>query len=132
MLSVDILIPFTEDRRELLAKAIKSIGEQTYREFINVGCIKDLGAGIADTRNKLLDNSKADYIFIMDSDDMLEPTCIERLVDEAEKGYDWVFPELVYIDINDNKMEAWGAKLQTLEEMHECKKIPHQSLIHVS
>jgi len=106
--TVSICIP-TYNRKEYLKETIDSILAQTYKNFEIVivddgstdgteDMIKELdfpvtyywqqNSGDAAARNKLIELAKGEYISFIDSDDLLMPDAIERLVRimEAENG----------------------------------------------
>jgi glycosyltransferase involved in cell wall biosynthesis len=101
---VSICIP-TYNRKEYLKETIASILAQTYQNFeiviVDDGstdgtaeAIKNLpipvkyhwqqNAGDAATRNKLIELAEGEYISFIDSDDLLVPDAIERMVNAAQ------------------------------------------------
>lgn len=83
----------------------------------------DKNQGIASVRNKLLDNATGDYILFVDSDDYIEPTAVESLVDIAENtGCDIVrsgYFEVKGNSIKEIKQKPWNDKTQLLKQ-HIC------------
>jgi glycosyltransferase involved in cell wall biosynthesis len=119
---VSICIP-TYNRREYLKETINSILDQTYKDYeiviVDDGStdgteqmIKELGipityywqqnSGDAAARNKLIELAKGKYISFIDSDDLLIPDAIERMmkVIEAENGEVVVYGSYFRIDQN--------------------------------
>jgi glycosyltransferase involved in cell wall biosynthesis len=117
---VSICIP-TYNRKEYLKETIQSILEQTYTDYeivvVDDGStdgtekmIKELGIpvtyywqenrGDAAARNKLIELAKGKYISFIDSDDLLIPDTIERLVKvaESENGNAIVYGSYFRID----------------------------------
>jgi glycosyltransferase involved in cell wall biosynthesis len=117
---VSICIP-TYNRKEYLKETIQSILDQTYKDYeivvVDDGStdetekmIKELGIpvtyfwqenmGDAAARNKLIELAKGKYISFIDSDDLLMPDTIERLVKvaESENGNAIVYGSYFRID----------------------------------
>ncbi|MBN2588500.1 MAG: glycosyltransferase [Sedimentisphaerales bacterium] len=120
--TVSVCIP-TYNRKEYLKETIKSILEQTYKDYeiviVDDGStdgteqmIKKLGipvtyhwqknSGDASARNKLIELAKGRYISFIDSDDLLLPDTLERLVKaiENEKGQAVAYGSYYRIDKN--------------------------------
>ncbi len=121
---VSICIP-TYNRREYLKETINSILAQTYKNYEIVivddgstdgteDMIKKLdfpvtyywqeNAGDAAARNKLIELAKGEYMSFIDSDDLLIPNAIERMVNamEAETEDVIVYGSYFRIDQNGN------------------------------
>ncbi len=119
---VSICIP-TYNRKEYLRETIDSILTQTYKDFeiviVDDGStdgteemIKELdfpityywqqNSGDAAARNKLIELAKGKYISFIDSDDLLMPDAIERLISvmETENGEVIVYGSYYRIDEN--------------------------------
>jgi len=102
MTDVSILIP-TYNRREFLAEALQSVREQTYGSFDCVVVDGNSTDGTADfldsldddwlhvhrhdqrrglpaARNTGLELADGEYVLFLDSDDLLYPFCVDRLV----------------------------------------------------
>ena len=120
--NVSICIP-TYNRREYLKETIDSILEQTYKDFEIVvvddgstdgteDMLKKLdvpvtyfwqpNSGDAAARNKLIELARGKYISFIDSDDLLMPDAIERMIRimEAENGDVIVYGSYFRIDRN--------------------------------
>jgi len=121
---VSICIP-TYNRKDYLKETINSILAQTYKDYEIVivddgstdgteDMIKNLGfpvtyhwqqnAGDAAARNKLITLAKGQYISFIDSDDLLMPDAIERMVSamEAQNEDAIVYGSYFRIDQNGN------------------------------
>lgn len=122
--TVSICIP-TYNRKEYLRETLDSILAQTYKDYeiviVDDGStdgtdemIKDLGfpvtyywqpnSGDAAARNKLIELARGRYISFIDSDDLLLPDAIERMVQimEAETEDVIVYGSYFRIDENGN------------------------------
>ncbi len=118
--TVSVCIP-TYNRKEYLKETIQSILEQTYKDYeiviVDDGStdgteqmIKELGIpvtyywqenqGDAAARNKLIEFAKGRYISFIDSDDLLLPDTLERLVKamENENGKAVIYGSYYRID----------------------------------
>jgi glycosyltransferase involved in cell wall biosynthesis len=118
--TVSVCIP-TYNRKEYLKETIQSILDQTYKDYeiviVDDGStdgteqmIKELGipvtyhwqenSGDASSRNKLIELARGKYISFIDSDDLLLPDTLERLVKvmEQENGQAVVYGSYYRID----------------------------------
>jgi glycosyltransferase involved in cell wall biosynthesis len=122
MPTVSICIP-TYNRKEFLKETLESVFAQTYEDYEVVivddgstdgtdGMIKDAGynlryhwqqnQGEPAARNSLVELARGRYISFLDSDDLLFPDSIERLVTAAEAEPDDVVVYGPYIRIDEN------------------------------
>lgn len=74
--------------------------EKLTAEIPNVRIIKnEKNSGISYTRNKLIDEAKGDYIWFIDSDDMIYPDTVKLLLNEAKKhNADIVIANYIKVD----------------------------------
>ncbi|MBW8001951.1 MAG: glycosyltransferase [Planctomycetes bacterium] len=121
---VSICIP-TYNRKEYLKETLDSILSQTYKDYeiviVDDGStdgteemLKELGIpityywqknnGDASARNKLIELAKGDYISFIDSDDLLMPDTIERLVKAIEIEDEEVIVYGSYFRIDEQSM----------------------------
>ena len=71
-----------EDRSmEIVEKETKRLGASERVEIIRHECNKGLG----EARNTAIDQCKTDYLYFLDSDDMMQPDAIEKLKAAAQK-----------------------------------------------
>lgn len=136
--TVSVCIP-TYNRKEYLKETIQSILDQTYKDYeivvVDDGStdgteqmLKELGipvtyhwqenSGDASARNKLIELANGKYISFIDSDDLLLPDTLERLVKvmEEENGQAVVYGSYYRIDKDG---EIYG----------KCKRILYSGLI---
>ena len=144
---VSVLI-VTHNRKELLRKCLESVRNQTYKNIetivVDDGSTDDftdlLGlatifvqipkSGIAIARNVAMEEASGEYYFILDSDDTIEPTCIEKSIEYIiENKADWLISELNIIDEENNIIGFFPSKIQTFEECFQSKYIPHPSTL---
>ena len=103
---ISVIIPFHDDY-DTLTDTLASVYWQTYRDFEiividdgskdpleevfyrfcgnydpmpNVTLLTQKNSGVASARNNGISNAKGEFILPLDSDDILVPTCLERMV----------------------------------------------------
>lgn len=86
--------------------------------------------GISKTRNECLRRATGEYLFILDDDDWLEPTCIEReMIKLNLEGYDRVFCDYTLVN-EKGVVTGWIAwKVQTIQELLGGNLMPHGSTL---
>ena len=120
--TVSICIP-TYNRRKYLRETINSIFQQTYKDYeiviVDDGStdgteemIRNLGfpviyywqenSGDAAARNKLIELAKGKYISFIDSDDLLMPDAIERMIKIMDTQKEDIIVYGSYFRINEN------------------------------
>lgn len=106
---VTVIVPVYQVAEILLRKSIESILQQTYSNIEllivddgspdNAGEICDdyaksdnrikvfhtTNGGVSNARNYALDRASGEYVFFVDSDDYLEPSCIDVLLEQQKK-----------------------------------------------
>lgn len=66
----------TDDSMDIVRSVVNSHPRRDAVRIIDHG----VNRGLGDTRNTSIDNAHGEYIYFMDSDDVITPDCIERLV----------------------------------------------------
>ncbi|MFH1369907.1 MAG: glycosyltransferase [Planctomycetota bacterium] len=135
MANVSICIP-TYNRKRYLEEAVQSCFAQTYKDYevviVDDGSadgteemIKNYGrkvryywqenAGDAAARNKLIELAKGQYVTFLDSDDLLVPDALERMVMAAESESEpvVVYGPYIRIDEHGNVTGRCKRKLRT-------------------
>jgi GT2 family glycosyltransferase len=91
---VAVLTVTLPGRQALLAECKASVKAQTYRSIVHFVAVGERGdGGPAAVRNEMASAVRtADWLFFLDDDDILDPTCIATLVahsDDADVVYPW-------------------------------------------
>lgn len=136
------------NRYDYLKECLESIRNQTFKDFelivVDDGSTEDMSGiedlcdiyyrfgenkGISATRNMSMDLARGEYIFIVDSDDVLEPTCIEEELNLIEDtGADMVFCRLPFINCEGVFVYGeFSVRVQTIPEVMREKLMPHPS-----
>jgi glycosyltransferase involved in cell wall biosynthesis len=141
---VSVLI-ITRNRRALLTSCIASVIDQSFTDFeivlVNDGSTEDMTpliprvhryvstppCGVGHARNVAIEASCGDYLYTLDSDDLLAPDALHVSVEVLEAtGADMVFSDLMLL-VGNEVVGYFGASEQTLPEVLRAKKIPHGS-----
>jgi glycosyltransferase involved in cell wall biosynthesis len=125
---VSVCIP-TYNRKDYLKEALKSVFAQTYKDYEVVivddgstdgteDMLKDSGydvryywaehIGQAAARNKLIELARGEYITFLDSDDLLFPDAVQKLMDVIDSYGPDVFAYGSYIGVDEH-----GSSLRT-------------------
>jgi glycosyltransferase involved in cell wall biosynthesis len=142
---ISILIA-TYNRYDYLKECLESIKNQTYKDIevvvVDDGSEDDTESlckdvvykkiphtGISAARNEAMRLAKGDIFMVVDSDDTLEPTCVEKEVAMLDKN-DMTFCDVVIVS-RDRKaiIGKFGAKVQDFKQCLSVKLIPHPSLM---
>ncbi len=71
----------TDDSMDVVRKVVNG---HTRRDAVRI-IDHVVNKGLGDTRNTSIDNARGEYIYFMDSDDVIAPDCIEKLVGYMEE-----------------------------------------------
>ena len=142
MTKISVIIPIFNTEM-FVQQCLKSVVEQTYKD-IEIICVNDCtkdssikiieefqddrikiihhkeNLGLAKARNTGLSNANGEYVFFLDSDDFIEETILEKLLNEIEKtNVDMVFSRVnVFPDEKENNKTA-----KILERYFNSKKM---------
>jgi len=142
MTTVSALIA-TYNRAEFLDRCLESLYKQTYGK-IEIVVVDDGSTdgtkpcghqyrkiphgGISRARNEAMAMATGEVFFIIDSDDTVEPTCIEKELDLLQSTHsDLVFCELNLIDPRGVLWRTLGTQVQNFDECWDSKLMPHGS-----
>lgn len=67
------------------------------RRFSRVRLIEQDNQGVVRAKNRAIEEARSDYIFFLDADDTIDPTCLdkaERLLDAATKDIAYVYSQM--------------------------------------
>ena len=141
---ISVLIA-TYNREHFLDQCIQSVKNSTFKDveivLVDDGStddshrfakdvdvyLKTPHKGISNARNKAMMMASGDRFFILDSDDWIEPTLLEKVNQELDNGAAIAFSDLMVID-GDTKTPLKMAK-QDLKDCIKGKKIPHGSML---
>lgn len=143
MTKISVIMPVYNTKEEYLKEAIESILSQTFSDFeliiINDGSdkkttltleqFKDLRIkiiegqhkGAAAARNLGIDNSKGEYILLMDSDDIALPQRLEKQLKFMDENPDISISSSWYKTIPNNKVHKLPPFVGPLELLSGCK-----------
>lgn len=141
---ISILI-VSRNRRKFLIEAIESIKAQTFRDYeiilVDDGSSEDISdldvdiykriapSGISSARNEAMKLARGKYFFVLDSDDTLEPECLEKLYKFIKEGYSLVACWLNICNSDMVKIGSYESKVQTARECLQDKRFPHPSTL---
>ena len=157
---ISIIVPICNSEK-YLRKCINSILKQTYKDLeiilINDGStdkskkiiesfkdkriifIDKTNTGVGNTRNLGIEKSSGDYIMFVDSDDFIEPNCVEKMIEKARRDDCELVIANYYLDAKEKtyKIKFKAFHDTTLKETPEllldinlgpCNKIYHKRL----
>ena len=123
---VSVIIP-VYNREKYIEECLMSVIKQSYHDFeivlvddgstdrtldicksiaqkdIRVKIFADHHQGVSAARNLALDNAKGDYIFFLDSDDVIHPQALDLLVRSARNGV-----SIAVIEEKDVRQKIWN------------------------
>lgn len=141
---VSFIIPCYNSSK-YIGKTLKSISEQTYRNFeviliddgstdntsdiareycekykLNYNIIIQKNSGVSSARNKGISNAKGDYIYFLDSDDTINNMFLEYMMNKIEyENLDMVFCGFDFVDEAENVTMKYNKKYKYLKKI-EC------------
>lgn len=122
--SVAVLTASLPERNSLLEECRASVEAQTVKVEHLVG-VDEGREGPSMMRNRLAASTSADWLLPLDDDDVLDPTCVERLL-EATEGADIVYPWCRMV----GRTDGWVPnKLWTADGLFKMNYIPVTALI---
>ena len=90
-MQVTVITPTLPGRARLLDECVSSVAAQTRKTVHLVE--KDEGReGPATVRNRLVSLAETEWVLPLDDDDLLDPDCVQLLVDHAGADVDVVYP----------------------------------------
>jgi glycosyltransferase involved in cell wall biosynthesis len=117
MSKVAVCIPTSTKRTEMFEELTQSLHKQTFKDFkiYSVNDIKPIGKAKYEVVEEALKGDHK-YICMIDDDDLIEPTYLEKLVERLDKGdVDWAF--------------TWGSLFQDREGYIHGEIQPFEEII---
>jgi len=112
---ISVIIPVHKDH-EYLQTCLESVRAQTYDD-VQIVIVEDVDSlGACHTRNKGFDIADGEYLFFCDVDVILDPTCLQKMIDNIE-GYEWVYCNYM---IGTEPHNYGEFNLQTLKRRNLC------------
>jgi glycosyltransferase involved in cell wall biosynthesis len=92
-MKVVVCIPTTEEREQFFGELLDSLNKQTFTDF-NIQTVKNIKP-VGKAKRKVVElalNENPKYICMIDDDDLVMPTYLEKVVERLDKGnIDWCF-----------------------------------------
>lgn len=88
MTKLSILIPYTEDRADMVLDLVHNIQEQSTIEDVEILTDVHPTDSIGTKRNRLLQMANGDYVCFIDSDDEISDDFVSELMYGINNGYD--------------------------------------------
>lgn len=141
---ISVLIA-TYNRAQFLEQCIQSVKNSTFKDveivLVDDGStddshrfaldvdvyLKTPHRGISHARNKAMMMASGDRFFILDSDDWIEPTLLEKLNSEIDAGAAIAFSDLMLH--SDGTQTLFKTFTQDFQDCLKGKKIPHGSML---
>lgn len=89
---ITVVIPTIEERADMLAEALESVGKQTVGEPAVLVAVDSDRVGPAEVRNRLVEQVCTPWILFLDDDDLLHADYLETVMpsfDESDIVYTW-------------------------------------------
>ena len=129
---ISIIIPNKEGEEN---ETLKTLENQTYKNFEVIEVIDKKGEGAGATRNKGLKKVKGEFILFLDNDINLRDYCLETFVKTLEKNpdCDWAFCNFIFGKIETNRgRKAPDITKKDVELIREMYKISANSFFRAS
>ena len=76
-----------------------------YSKLINIVKItNEKNLGISQARNNAVNNSKGEWLLILDSDDILKPNCLEEFQNNINEYHCFIYSDHSYVDYNGSRI----------------------------
>ena len=92
MPGITVLTPTLPERHDMLAEAVRSVGNQTLGPEVHLIGVDHARAGIVPVVNKLARSATTDWVSRLDDDDLIDPQHFELLSSESDNAdviYSW-------------------------------------------
>lgn len=149
--AISIIIP-CYNCEEYITKTLNSIVNQTFKNFeviivndeskdnsvvlseqilsennISFKIINQKNSGVSRARNNGLENSQGKYVYMIDSDDFIEPTFFEKMYNKLEKyNLDMVFSGHDRVDMNNKVSFIYNERYEYINGILDGKEVVKQ------
>lgn len=98
--------------------------EEYAKKDKRIKVISQENKGVVFSRNRAISEAKGKYIFPLDGDDMIEPSCLEKLYQVIQEGiFDVVYSQVQMIDDIGNKGDIFDRALPDKRNMFISNKV---------